>query len=56
LLVLNFKEVFRRVPGLKSNRRPFSEALTEHGEISGSHGGDYEDDLSSETLRRVVWW
>jgi hypothetical protein len=25
------------------------------GEISGSHGGEYEDDLSSGMLRRLVW-
>jgi hypothetical protein len=24
-------------------------------EISGSHGGEYEDGLSSVLLRRVVW-
>jgi hypothetical protein len=23
--------------------------------LSGSHGGEYEDDLSSGMLRRVVW-
>jgi hypothetical protein len=25
-------------------------------EISGSHGGEYEDDLSAGMLRRVVWY
>jgi hypothetical protein len=25
-------------------------------EISGSHGGEYEDGLSSGSLRRVVWY
>jgi hypothetical protein len=25
------------------------------GEISGSHGGEYKDDLTSGMLRRVVW-
>jgi hypothetical protein len=26
-----------------------------NGEITGSHSGEYEDDLSSGMLRRVVW-
>jgi hypothetical protein len=25
-------------------------------EISGSHGGEYEDYLPCEMLRRVIWW
>jgi hypothetical protein len=31
------------------------ENYLQFGEIPGSHGGEYEDDLSSEMLRCVVW-
>jgi hypothetical protein len=33
----------------------FTNAYKILGEISGSHGDEYEDDLSSGMLRRVVW-